>query len=199
MAAKLKNNVHDMKIKDMPPMNPEYFLQLADAYSYLLSQDGLEDLTTAPVFGSVANETATKSFHKPEALRRLLQTEGEAETAFNGFALNPFWTPVTNVPYNKGNVARLVQTYQKDKQILNTAKFYCLCSDKNADPHAALGDIKVISPLEPLHAAVLAFHIAHKEGISDIEFRAWLKLIRSVTCVFKVITSKKDRLCHTRV
>jgi len=192
MAAKLKHTMNDNKVKDMPPMNGEYFLKLTELYSYIFSQAGLEDLSTSPTWGAGREEVATKSFHKPAPLKKLIQDSGVAETAFNGLSLNPFWTPVRNVPYNKGNVERLKATYLKDKHQFNSVKFICLCPDNDYDPSAALGDIKVVSPLEPLHAAVSAFVEEHRVGMSDQSYQDWLKLLRSVTCEFKVISNKED-------
>ena len=185
-------NLQAMKVTNTPPMNGEYFLKLTSLFAYIFSQEGCDSLTTAPPFGMQAGETATKSYYAPAELKSRIQEKGEGETAFNGFALNPFWSAVANVPYNLGNVKRLTSSFRQDKFSFNNVKFMCYCPDNSYNPSDALGDIKVLSPLEPLHAAVFAFVEEHQEGMSERSFLDWVQLFRSTTCHFKVIADKQD-------
>ena len=82
-----------------------------------------------------------------------------------------------------------------DPSLFNNAKFHCLCPDRNFDPNTALGDIKVLSPLEPLHAAVLAFVEEHQAGMSEASYAEWMRLFRSVTCEFKLVDNKEGCRC----
>lgn len=192
MGAKLSATMKETTLASNPPMNPHHHLELTKVLTYIMSQDNCHDLPSAHPYGEGRDEVATKAYHTSDEITHLLKTEGKAETAFNIFALNPYWTPVPNVPYNRGSLRALKQCYKINKWQFNNYKFHCYCQSKTFDPYANMGDVKVFSPLEPLHAAVMAFRELHEVGMTSDEFDDWMKLFRSMTCIFTVIDSPQE-------
>ena len=181
-----------LRKETMKPMSPDYLIKIADTYAYLFSQPGCESLSTAMPFGTVAGESSAKATLTTSEIVEKLATHGIAETSWNAMSLNPFWTAVNNVPTNTSNVNRLKNMYAHDLSKYEQQKFICLCPGDTKDPSTAMGDIKVLSPLEPLHAMALCFVDELKEGMSEVDFAKWIRLIRSTTVVFKDIAQKQD-------
>lgn len=168
-------------------INASYNARIADAITTVLS---------CPVFESLMSEDALtisdggfKAAYKTADCKVAMKNEGKYEASTNLLVCNMFWAPDGNVPRSLERLRRLANAlFPPGCPPVLSHPIVVALDTPDADPMQLMGNNKVISPIEILHALWLRAEDMVESGADEATLRSFHNCFRSATITFRVVT-----------